>query len=48
MRGTFNLFEAIRTSGRASLIRVLLAGSSTEYGKTADDTRDALRETSQL
>jgi GDP-4-dehydro-6-deoxy-D-mannose reductase len=34
--GTFNMLEAVRSAGLTKTVRFLLAGSSTEYGATAD------------
>ena len=36
VKGTFNMLEAVRAAGLAKTTRFLLAGSSTEYGHTAD------------
>ena len=44
--GTLNLLEAVRRHGLKT--RVLLAGSSTEYGRTADVWKGAIPETAPL
>ena len=36
IKGTFNMLEAVRAAGLTKTTRFLLAGSSTEYGHTAD------------
>ncbi len=36
IQGTFNMLEAVRSAGLTKSVRFLLAGSSTEYGVTAD------------
>jgi nucleoside-diphosphate-sugar epimerase len=46
VQGTFNLLEAIRRSG--IFPTVLLAGSSTEYGRSADIIEGAISETAPL
>lgn len=36
IQGTYNILEAVRAAGLTKVTRILLAGSSTEYGRTAD------------
>jgi GDP-4-dehydro-6-deoxy-D-mannose reductase len=53
VRGTLNLLEGVRRAGLAgfahpSPTRVLLAGSSTEYGRTVDEVEGPLDETARL
>ena len=44
IKGTFNMLEAVRSAGLGPTTRFLLAGSSTEYGRTADTWNGAIPE----
>lgn len=44
INGTLNLLEAIRNAGIIKSVRILVAGSSTEYGKTADTYEGPIHE----
>jgi GDP-4-dehydro-6-deoxy-D-mannose reductase len=48
IKGTFNMLEAVRFAGLSNKTRFLLAGSSTEYGKTADTWEGAIPEEAPL